>query len=398
MFKKQLGLALLCLGSISGGQSSGALRSVAGTCTVSRSAADQPDYLCDGIEDEVEINQAIRRVASAGGGRVLLRAGTFVVRRQVIVLPNVTFQGEGASTIIRLEDHAPAMTGAAGIVRLKDDSQIGPAKRVRNVILQDFVVDGNRANQSSTIDEKKYGVYSEGDRIVFRRVTTRNCAGYGFDPHAYSDLIPSTQMTIENCESYGNQLDGFTLDMVQNSTFTGNHAHHNDRHGINLVTGTTALRISGCRSVANGATGLTAQNGTHHVLIQTSEISNNTREGIHLRAADGCIVSHCTVKNNGRSGVALRGTDGAMVWGNTLTDNSFGTSGPAEISLEDYLNDDATNNVVRSNTIKGGSASAGVREEGGADYNQVDNNSIDVVTQHIVLIGPHSTQSGNILH
>src|SRR5262245_3497101 len=173
---------------------------------VSRSSADNPDYLCDGVEDDVQINEALRRADSTADRAVLLKAGMYRVTRSIIVTSNLRLRGVGSGTVIQLEDNAPSMVSTAGIIRLKDDARRGPDKRVRSVVLEDFVVDGNRANQP-TLDEKKFGFYSEGDSIVFRRLVARNCAGYGFDPHATSDTIPSTYITIEDCEAFGNALD-----------------------------------------------------------------------------------------------------------------------------------------------------------------------------------------------
>src|SRR5207245_9827225 len=108
---------------------------------------------------------------------------------------------------------------------LERHAQRGHARRVRKVALEDLVGDGNRANQPSTVDEKKYGFYAEGDSITFRRLIARNCAGYGFDPHATSDATPSTHITIEDCESFGNATDGFVLDLVESSTLRRDYAH-----------------------------------------------------------------------------------------------------------------------------------------------------------------------------
>src|SRR5262249_24473713 len=166
-----------------------------------------------------------------------------------------TLKGSGPNTMLRLADNAPTMLNFAGIVRAKDDTQSGAGRRVQHVTIEDFVVDGNRANQWPLADEKKFGFYAEGDFVTLRRLVAKNCAGYGFDPHAHSDSIPTTNLLIEDCESFGNAFDGFTLDMCRNSTFQRNHAHDNDRHGINLVTGSSDLLIANNRSIHNGATG-----------------------------------------------------------------------------------------------------------------------------------------------
>jgi parallel beta-helix repeat protein len=198
---------------------------------VSTSPNDHPDFLCDGVADEVEINLAIRSADSAAHWTVQLMPGTYHLQRAINVVSNVTLRGTGANTVIRLDDNAPSMVNAAGIIRAKDDSRPGVLKRVQHVTIENLVVDGNRDHQAPGNDEKKFGVYAEGDFITLRGLVARYCAGYGFDPHAHSDSIPSTNVLIEDCEAYGNQTDGFALDMLENSTFRRNYAHDNDRHG-----------------------------------------------------------------------------------------------------------------------------------------------------------------------
>jgi len=285
---------------------------------VSANPADHPDFLCDGVEDDVEINAAIQTVDSAAHFTVILRPGTYSVLHGVHVVSNITLRGGGTNTVIRLADNAPSMVNVSGIVRAKDDAQNGVARRVHDVTLEDFVVDGNRSHQAPTADEKKFGFYGEGDFLTFRRLVARNCAGYGFDPHGHADSVASTNVLIEDCEAYGNLLDGFALDRMQNSTIRRNYAHDNDRHGFNLVSETTGLGLTNCRAVHNGATGLMAQNGAHEVTVQACEMTGNGLQGIYLRDADGCRLLGNTLHDNVRSGLLLRLADHT-----TVSDNNF---------------------------------------------------------------------------
>src|SRR5262245_18161852 len=75
---------------------------------VSLDPNDHPDFLCDGVADEVEINLAIRAADSASDWTVLLRPGTYHVQRAISVISNVTLRGSGPSTVIRLDDFAPS--------------------------------------------------------------------------------------------------------------------------------------------------------------------------------------------------------------------------------------------------------------------------------------------------
>ncbi len=62
-------------------------------------------WLCDGTADETEINAAITAVNAAGGGKVELSEGTFILSDSVVPLAKVTLQGAGKLvTIIRCTD------------------------------------------------------------------------------------------------------------------------------------------------------------------------------------------------------------------------------------------------------------------------------------------------------
>ncbi len=396
MRRRAVSLLLLGLLPSCGGSSKGPSSVVAPMPTigivVSRDAASHPDFLCDGVDDDVEINQALRAADTTASRTVTLQPGTYRPTRSIIVTSHLTLRGSGAGTVLVLVDNAPSMLATAGIIRLKDDTGRGPDKRVRDVTLEDFVVDGDRSNQPSAVDEKKYGFYAEGDSIVFRRLTARNCAGYGFDPHSTSDTIPSSYITIEDCEAYGNATDGFTLDMVQNSTFRRNYAHDNDRHGINLTSPTTAVTLSDSRSIHNKATGIMVQNGAHDIVLQACEVTNNALMGIFLRDADGCGLFGNTLRNNSRSGIVLRLADHTTIAGNYLAESDTGSVGRAVVLL-----DSAMVNVVRSNTVFSETARLGLLETGTSDYNSVTDNVFDVSSPAIVLIGSHSTQSGNVV-
>jgi len=398
MYRKCAGLLLLVLLASCGTSGKGPTSVVAPPAdtvavVVSTDPNDHPDFLCDGVADDIEINLAIQRADSATAWTVLLKPGTYHVQHGISVTSNVTLRGSGPNTVIRLDDNAPSMLTSAGIIRMKDPTLTGNAKRVQHVTLEDFVVDGNRDHQAPGTDEKKFGFYAEGDFVTFRRLVARSCAGYGFDPHAHQDSIPSTNVLIEDCEAFGNVADGFVIDNVKNSTFRRNYSHDNDRHGFNLVTTTSAITLSDCRALRNGATGIVAQNGAHDVVIQSCELSDNALQGMFLRDADGCTVLGNTFRANRRSGLLLRLTDHATISGNSFAESDTGSIGRAVVTL-----DSALVNVVSSNTVTSSRSRQGVLEAGTADYNQVMNNIITVPSQPVVLIGPHSIQSGNQIH
>lgn len=75
-------------------------RFVVGTSTAGWTAVDC-DYLCDGIDDQAEINAAIQALP-ANGGEVAILDGTYNITANVILnKDNTTLSGNGSSTIIK---------------------------------------------------------------------------------------------------------------------------------------------------------------------------------------------------------------------------------------------------------------------------------------------------------
>lgn len=58
------------------------------------------DYICDGVNDEVQINAALL-AASTVQGEVVLSEGTFVIQSSVLGQSNTTLRGQGSRTILK---------------------------------------------------------------------------------------------------------------------------------------------------------------------------------------------------------------------------------------------------------------------------------------------------------
>lgn len=59
-----------------------------------------PDYTCDGTQDDIQINAAIAACATSGG-RVLLSDGTFNIKAPIALRTGTALQGQGKATIIK---------------------------------------------------------------------------------------------------------------------------------------------------------------------------------------------------------------------------------------------------------------------------------------------------------
>lgn len=74
--------------------------------------ANDCDYLCDGTDDQVEINAAIQALPS-GGGEIVILDGTYNINATIdIRIDNVTLRGNGSNTVLVRQWNASSGGGA----------------------------------------------------------------------------------------------------------------------------------------------------------------------------------------------------------------------------------------------------------------------------------------------
>jgi len=78
-----------------------AATSVIGSSVAGHTLADC-DYLCDGVDDQIEINAAIQALRPCGGGKIAIREGAYSITASITVdVDNITIEGMGASTALK---------------------------------------------------------------------------------------------------------------------------------------------------------------------------------------------------------------------------------------------------------------------------------------------------------
>ncbi len=110
---------------------------------------------CDGTDDDIEINQALSDIATAGGGTVHLATGICIISSPIQISgDNSIIEGEGIDqTIIKLKDEAGWVTMDENSTILRSDKEylmhmVAPASK--NIIIRNLSIDGNKQNQHLT--------------------------------------------------------------------------------------------------------------------------------------------------------------------------------------------------------------------------------------------------------
>ena len=300
------------------------------------------DYVCDGVDDHVEINAAWVAVQALniGGGRVVLSAGTFTIRDKVTVN---TDQGEPGVMIGAGQDatliHMGSVTGSpAAAVRVRAGATI-----------RDFsiLVDGTATLTTGALE------LTEGDAQAFSiGISTDDAQGI---------WIKGPRSRVEACH-IDSVTDGENGIFVHADAFdtilTGNHITQTRQHGIFIdgdAGGTPAhVQILGNR------------------IVNPSRQTAATYDGIHMEgpfAGDHgpLIEGNIIYKTSGgdfRDGILVAATNVIDV---TITGNTVG-AGVGRWAI----NMDGVRSLAAANRLMGGI-------DVGGDDNHIEGNLVAVV-------------------
>jgi len=174
------------------------------------------NYYCDGVADQVEINDAIAALPAAGGS-VFLREGTYTISDTInIVKSNVVLTGHGAK--IKLADGTN-----------KDMIKVGDgATALENIRISRIRLDGNRANQ--TLGS---GVFVQGGPGAYINFfTLEECYLEQMDEHGieatYMQFSIIKNNYIFNCDDDAIRFDAYATHntVIANQTEVGGWDFH----------------------------------------------------------------------------------------------------------------------------------------------------------------------------
>jgi hypothetical protein len=236
-------------------------------------------YLCDGIDDQVQIQSAIDYINALGGGEVILTEGIFVVSGNttpITMASNIYFHGQSRATILQYGtgtfdkyiDVSSAIEFTISDISI--DGMSGSknhANRYQYVIFGDTTthsVTGNISNVSiyditSTYSQAVglvfvYGIYlcSNISKCYIENLTATNTGGGGAGARAYA-----TCDYLNECNAKNNQIgttgaDGFGIcTHLTTCIADSNSKGFNSCTNISVCKAVSSLSVgfSGCKSM-----------------------------------------------------------------------------------------------------------------------------------------------------
>ena len=331
------------------------------TFVVAASDAEDPsraDYVCDGTDDDVQINTAI--TAATTGGSVKLSEGNFSCRANVLLSENVTLVGQGMSTILTFTEkvvtNCIVIDGNA--VQLRDmrivaGAGCGAAGGRPNIVyaigkdgllLENLYLIGDNTVGNDTSALRQNGIYFSNvdESKITNCVTTSN---------VYSGIRLSNAAdynVISDSISYGNGKDGIVIDTSDDNTVESCHFYNNTERGIQLKDADNSS-IGVCRCYSNTKSGIYMLGSDNNTLSGNFLISNGIH-GLYLSGLNNRVVSN-KAYNNSSDGINASGGGAIPSNYNSFIGNTCDANGDDGLDIEGGVN--SNYNVVDGNILIG---------------------------------------------
>jgi len=314
------------------------------------------DYVCDGVDDQVEIQAAIDAL-STGGGKVALLDGTYNISDSINVPTNgVMLEGCGAGTIISTSSYILAPIYITG----------------NFVTINNFKLKKNQGNVSHP-------------------------HGFGIDIHSADDVTISN-IILEGTELAASPWEasptwGIHGQYCNRLKYLGNHVSNTEYEGLTLWEGCTGCVFAN-NVVDHCGFGLVFEKEGTWGNTMVGNTVNNSQKGecwdILLRSTYGNTVTGNIIQNRGTAntpGYAIR-VDG-LSYDNTIVNNVI--TDAAGIHLDNFtFNNLVQGNVLRKILTDGTITKAAIYVQGKG--NIIESNIINYFEDHgiFVHVAPHT--------
>lgn len=330
----------------SGDNSKRVCRFVVGTSTNGWTENDC-DYLCDGTDDQVEINQAILTLPD-GGGEIVILDGSYNITASIAMNKNnVILSGNGTSTkLVRMWDS------------LTEEGIINITAINGNCRLEKFYIDGT--GYTSANNNGINLANSNDNTIIDITFNNNNTNGYGVDLNSSNNnTISNNIFNNYNCaihsQDNSNNSNNIITNNVCNSndygiylrnnienTIIGNICNNNSTYGIYLNNNSNNNIITG-NMCNNNTYGITVLQSNDNII--TNNICDNNETGISLAASNNVATGNIC-NNNSNIGI-ITNSNSNTITGNTCNNNNFG------ITLNAEYNNTITGNTCLNNSADG---------------------------------------------
>jgi hypothetical protein len=283
-----------------------------GTSPVASPSPDSADYVITSCTSaQTDLNTAIAALP-AGGGKVYLMEGTYVIDGTISIPSNVVLEGAGPATVLKYKDSASTS--------LKAISNADTTNGNNNIELKNFTVDGNLANNptsgQATVSFTKVGTTTSNVGAVITGLILTNHRGDAITINSTSNNISISSSVFINV--LGNNIDT----SAANTLITGNTFNNSNTSSQNTIF------LSGTASNFTGNT-VAGNSGGNAALTISGNNNNVNSNTFNITAGSAPIIfsngNYANVSNNdivsAGTGPAIKPRDAGTKWnisGNTI--------------------------------------------------------------------------------
>jgi len=232
------------------------------------------DYICDGIDDHVQINKALAALPTAGGA-VHLCEGTYDIASPININHNTKFSGVGFATILKANSSL-----ALPIVR---------ATYVNNITIADLAVDG--ANQTDL-----YGVH----------------------------ILQSEYFFVSNLYVRDTAFDGIRVHASKHGAISDVIIDKSGNHAIFVGRSSSYVTVQNVVSIRPGTEHLCIEwrvNGhdkgeqNHHITVNNLVGYNARNHGLYVQHSNRVTISNCVIKESVSHGICIEDANNVILEG-----------------------------------------------------------------------------------
>jgi len=268
------------------------------------------DYYCDGTNDEVQLEAAITKADAVDGSTVHLMGGTYSIGTTFdVIADNLTIQGEGEGTVLKLADSANCHLMVVG----------NGATRCDRIMIRDLVIDGNKANNTGTI----YGIlfYKNvyDSSVMDCHIKNTKNKGlyfyYGYWCDSIHNWFENTgDMSIYSYYGQGNRM-------------LFNHIDENDdNQGINISNTSYCLINNNTFDFTDEQAIIISGGSNKNIVMGNMIAGTDTDDGIEINNSDNNVIQGNTIIAASAYAIAVvnAGSSGNLIAGNTTASSGSG--------------------------------------------------------------------------
>jgi len=337
------------------------------------------DYVCDGVDDHVQILAALAALP-ATGGTVMLLEGTYNCEASIAMTSYDRLVGNGRGTILTTTTaNLDIITAVGGggteiigieIANLTVDGTAGAAVNDMG-IYWDFV-DYSSIHHVWSINNGEEGIHiknSDWNRIQSSVTETNGTTG-GIELESSNFNVVNDNISAYNTEA-GIRIVG------QGNSITGNTCHDNTQEGIE-VTGVAQ---------GNGIAGNTCYDNNHGIKLSGATVNDNgvVGNGCYSNAWYGIFVDSALFNTFSGNGVSLNGRTGIFLTDsahmNILDGNQVRRNGYHGIHIQDSEDNLVSNNLCAENSFATNITYDNIFLDGASDRNNIQCNTCRIGAQ-----------------